>query len=121
MNTTDERRRQLLGCGFAPPPPENLRPHVEAGAWDHPGRKRRADEKDERGRLIHPVCPGYVCGLPEVLEVSWAHAFWERGELTQFCEGASTQLLRDAIGEYAVELGAAKAWAEANPPPKAGG
>lgn len=111
--------RQLMGCGYLPPPAdEKLRLYVNP--WDHHGRTKRADERDETGKLHLPVCVGYVRSLPEVVEATWAHAYWEKGELTQFCEGQSTPQLRDALNEYAVELGAMRAWEADNPPPKAG-
>lgn len=117
MESKNEQARQLMGCGYAPPPAEKLRPHVEGGVWDGAslGRERRADEKDERGRMLLPVCPGYACALPEVLEATWAHAYWEKGELTQFCEGQSTPMLRDAIAEYGVEVVRMTNWATKHP------
>ncbi len=121
MRERNEQARQLLGCGYAPPPDEKLRPHVERSVWDHEGRRIREDERDERGRLHLPVCPGYVCTLPEVVEATWAHSYWEKGELTQYCEGQSTPALRDAIAVYAIEVAAMNRWAQDNPPPKAGG
>lgn len=106
-----------MGCGYLPPPSEKMRPYVESSVWDghSMGRVRGADEKDSKGRVRLPVCPGYVCGLPEVIEASWAHAYWEKGELTQYCEGQSTSELRTAVEVLAMETAAAAAWASRNP------
>jgi len=115
MKDRNQQARQLMGCGYEPPPEEKLRPHVQAWDGSSLGRKPGADEKDDKGRIRLPVCPGYVCGLPEVIETSWAHVYWEKGELTQWCEGQSTGELRDAIELLAMESNAAESWAMANP------
>lgn len=113
MREQPEQTRKYMGCGYLPPAPEG----VPVGAWDGTslGRERGADELDDKKRVRLPVCPGYVCALPEVVEASWAHAYWEKGELTQWCEGQSTSELRDAIELTAMEQAAASAWASANP------
>lgn len=112
MSERNEQTRQYIGCGYLPPLTD--RP---VDAWDGTslGRVRQADELDERKRVRLPVCPGYACSLPEVLEVSWAHAYWEKGELGQWCEGQSTADLRTAIELLAMESAAASAWALDNP------
>lgn len=113
MREQDPLIRQTMGCGYLPPPPSN----IPVRPWDGSslGREIRADERDEKGRIRLPVCPGYVCSLPEVLEASWAHEYWKNGELTQFCEGQSTPQLRDAIHILASEQSQAQAWASKNP------
>lgn len=117
MRNKNEQARQLMGCGYAPPPAERLRPYVESGVWDGRslGRVVRPDEMDENRRVLLPVCPGYVCTLPEVYEATWAHRYAERGELTQFCEGQSTPHLRAAMDEYDVEVSRMTSWATRNP------
>jgi hypothetical protein len=116
MKERDQQARQLMGCGYAPPPSEILRPYVERYVWDGTslGRKRGSDEMAD-GHIRLPVCPGYVCSLPEVIETSWAHAYWEKGELTQWCEGQSTPQLRDAVELLALESAEATSWATDNP------
>lgn len=105
--------RQAMGCGYLPA-------SDRARAWDGTslGRIVGADERDENGKLHLPVCPGYACSLPEVIETTWAHSYWEKGELAQFCEGQSTPALRDAMGEYAIECSRAESWALKNPEKK---
>lgn len=103
--------RQSLGCGYLP----KLPPNVPVIPWDHVGREISSSERDERGRLRLPVCPGYACSLPEVIETSWAHSYWEKGELAQWCEGQATPALRDAVGVYAIESANAAAWESRNP------
>lgn len=104
-----------MGCGYESKLPDAapVRP------WDHQGRVPHSDEKDERGRFHLPVCPGYACALPDVIETTWAHAYWEKGELTQFCDGdiASPQL-RSAIQHYAVEVAKSQDWEMKNPEKK---
>lgn len=113
-----EQDRQLKGCGYLPPPPENLRPYVQAWDGTSLGRTIESDERDENKRVRLPVCPGYVCSLPEVLETSWAASYWEKGELSQFCEGQSTPQLRDAIHTLLSEQAAVSEWSSANPEKK---
>lgn len=80
-----------MGCGFLPPVTAAL-------PWDHPGREPAKDELDQSGRTLLPVCPGYACGLPEVIESSQAHLFLKNGGLSQFCDGDSpSPALRDAV------------------------
>lgn len=113
MREQGEHTRQYLGCGYLPPLP----PDKPVNAWDGTslGRDRAADELDEKRRVRLPVCPGYVCSLPEVLETSWAHAYWEKGELSQWCEGQSTAELRTAIEVLSMESAAASMWSMENP------
>ena len=85
--------------------------------WDHPGRTLHPDERDEHGRLHLPVCAGYVCSLPEVIEASHAQSYKSDGELTQFCEGSSTEHLRTAVTLLEIEQGACFDWSRKNPEP----
>ncbi len=98
-----------MGCGFEPPPPDNLRPYVVA--WEG-ARTLGADERDASGRVLLPVCPGYACQLPEVIEASHAVAWKQHGELTQFLEGATcTRDMREAITLIEIEQGRVQAYA----------
>lgn len=116
MRTRDIQARQLLGCGYEPQPADDkLRMYVQPWDGTSMGRQRSPDELDAKGRVRLPVCPGYVCALPEVIETSWAHAYWEKGELTQWCEGQSTEQLRDAVNLLALETSLADAWSSENP------
>jgi hypothetical protein len=87
--------RQYWGCGYLPP----LADDKPVMPWNHVGRAQNRDEVDERGRLLHPVCPGYVCDLPEVHEASDAHLTSTKfGGLPVFCEGKPpTPMLRRAV------------------------
>jgi hypothetical protein len=107
MTSTPEQR-QSIGCGWEPPPPE----HVDVRVWDHPGRPETKDDKTT-------ICPGYSCGLPEVIEASVAQLHWSKGELEHFTRGqlATPDLLR-AIVTLEVEQARAKAYALDNPPKK---
>lgn len=106
-----KQTRQYMGCGYETPPADRRR----VAPWDHGGRDKTG-ERDAKGRLHLPVCAGYVCSLPEVVEVTWAHAYWEKGELTNWCDGeVPTQALRDAIAIYAIAVSAANEWDSKNP------
>lgn len=109
MQVSDEKYRQLMGCGFAPPPP----PGTPVDAWEHPGRSPAPDEP--------MICVGYVARMPEVAEATWAHSFWSKGELSQFCDGEnSTPALRQAIAEYESEQAKVTQWESDNPIRKGG-
>jgi hypothetical protein len=114
MKTQSEINRQYMGCGYAPSPPVGSA--IPVRPWDHEGRVPNRDEVDAAGKVLLPICPGFACGLPEVIEASWAHAYWDKGELEQFCDGgASTPMLRRAIGELASEQNKVQAWEMNNP------
>lgn len=67
-----------MGCGYLPPVPN-------AEPWSPIGRMECSDERDPKTLKLHlPVCPGYVCSLPEVIEASRAHFFLKNGGLQQF-------------------------------------
>lgn len=105
--------RQSWGCGWEKPDPR-----VPVNPWDHPGRDRHPSERDANGKLHLAVCPGYVISLSEVVEASWAQAYWDKGGLDQFCDGQSTPHLRDAMHIFAVEQSKARDWAIRNPEKK---
>jgi hypothetical protein len=112
MKTTDKLTRQQLGCGYETP-------LEHADPWDHDGREPAGDEFDDDGHVRLPICPGYVCGLPEVREIAIARQFWDKGELAQFCDGAqATPMLRDGIAILEGEAGCSQLWAMKNPEPR---
>ncbi len=116
MQTYDVQQRQLMGCGYEPPDPR-----LPAMPPSFTGREPGADEFDDDGREIHPVCPGYLCGLPEVVEASHAHLFLKNGGLAQFCDGKPpTSMLRDAVTILECEYGRVLDWSSKNPQKKAG-
>ena len=55
--------------------------------WSHASVKELADGE--------PMCAGYTCRLPEVLEIARARMHWEKGAIVSFCRGQepSEQLL----------------------------
>ncbi len=89
----------MLGCGYTPPP--SALPVVP---WEHPGRRPPSSERDDAGVVATPVCPGYLCKLPEVIEVARARIHWERGHLVQFCGSQPTE---EMLGLIEVLEGAA--------------
>jgi hypothetical protein len=105
--------RQLSGCGFAP---------AVAGARpiDHDGRTGALPLDDDglpRGR--NTVCPGYTCGLPEVIEASRARQWREKGGLRDFTRGEQpSDALMLAVDIIDAESAKATSWAMKNPPPK---
>lgn len=115
MQSTTAEHRRYLGCGYQPVNPDAM-------PWDGLpyGRDPGRDELDDRGRLHLPVCPGYVCFLPEVIEVSYAHGFWDKGQLEHFLGSEPcAPLLRDSIAFLDQEYAKALEWSIKNPPPKA--
>lgn len=110
--------RQFLGCGFLPPPPDNLRASVNP--WDHHGRKLGGDELDENGKLVTPVCVGYLLRMPEVHEVPAARLHWSKGQLEHWCDGQPTEHLLAAIVECETSINAYEVW-RMTPTSKGGG
>lgn len=106
MLTTHRTQRQALGCGYEPP----AAAHIPVVPWDHEGRVAGADEHDERGRTLDPVCPGYLCGLPEVIEASHARAHWKHGELWSFTGSQPTRPLLMAIVTLDMEDARCQDW-----------
>jgi hypothetical protein len=113
QNSTHER--QMIGCGFEP--------RVDGAApCPLPGFEGRLLEDEAaalaEGRLPRrepSVCPGFSCGLPEVIETTHAH-FWKGGELMHFTRGElATPALLAAITEYQGALNEAESWEIKNP------
>lgn len=109
MASVDAKTRQYMGCGYEP-----VDPAIPVGPWNHRGRQRPKDEP--------LVCPGFACGLPEVIEASDAHMFWSKGQLTEHCDGkAATHALRFAIKVLETENAKVQAWTVAEQERKAQG
>jgi hypothetical protein len=104
MEQTPPGQRRLIGCGYLPL-------LASAQPWDGAelGRVPQSDELEQVDpaghppRLRLPVCPGYACALPEVVEASHAILFKKDGELTQFCGGQATPELLRAITELEIQ------------------
>lgn len=79
--------RQLLGCGYEPPPPA---PFV-VEPWEPPRTSAGFD-----GDPV-AVCAGYTTRLPEVFEAMRARHHWTKGQLESFCEGPPSEHLMMAI------------------------
>lgn len=99
MRFNDEMTRQTFGCGWAPIPPERLRPFVKV-----PTPAGYEPTRDAEGVEIDRECPGYTTGLPEVLEAAharhWKHdlPMWARGEPTRLLM-LGVQILDGAYNE----------------------
>lgn len=88
MKTNRREARQLLGCGYEQPLVElRGRPAVPM-PWspaDMPGEPPT-------------ICPGYTTRLPEVVEVSRARLWFDKGDLRTFTRGEMpTEQLANAI------------------------
>jgi hypothetical protein len=113
MKSSTERERQHMGCGFLP------RIENPRSVWDGQqlGRMPQRDELDDQRRMLDPVCAGYVCGLPEVLEASTAHYFHKHGGMSQ-AGIEPTPELRTSVIELDNEFGRALSWSQKNPVPE---
>jgi hypothetical protein len=102
MQTMDEITRQMLGCGWAPPPAPELRAHVDA-----PAPLLFRPTRDALGARVVNVCPGYLVALPEVIEIARAYVHWGKGHLLEFFGGrqpgeavlVGIEILNGAVGE----------------------
>jgi hypothetical protein len=110
MQTNNAPTRQLMGCGFLPPPPERLRPYVDA-----PAPLGFRPSRGPKGERLDNVCPGYTSQLPEVIEVARARLHWDKGHLVEFLGGPPTEpmllgieILCGAVGELQMWLSTPK-------------
>lgn len=110
--------RQFLGCELLPPPSPNLRASVRP--WDHPGRKLHDDEIDEDGKLVTPVCVGYLLRMPEVHEVPTARLHWSKGQLEHWCDDKPSERLLSVIVEFETAMNGYESW-RMTPTSKGGG
>lgn len=116
MEKVPLQTRQLLGCGYEPPPSESLRMFVRP--WTGCGVEPKPSTDTEPA--FPSVCPGYSTSLPEVIEGAIARSWWKNGELTQFCRGQATEALSGAINVVDNEINAMQVWVAENPLKKAG-
>lgn len=89
MQILTRHDRQLIGCGFEPPPNPEFVDFVRV--WDPP-RSRIGFEGPEL-----TTCPGYTTSLPEVHEVIEARVHWTKGQLDLFCDEKPTKQLLQSI------------------------
>jgi hypothetical protein len=89
LRNVPKEARQLWNCGHLPRLPLNQ--------YAGPALECRIEPD--------AVCPGYSISLPQVIETSHAHAWWEKGQLRDFCEGEQpTELIRACVGILAGSL-----------------
>jgi len=101
MSTYTQDKRQQMGCGFEPPPPDSMRPYVST--WNGGSLPNYKGPKPT-------VCPGYSTTLPEVIEIARARAHWDKGELRSFTEGAPSAGLLLGIEILDGALNAVTSW-----------
>lgn len=92
MATNDLQTRQMLGCGWAPIPPERLRRFVEAPT----PLQFKPLLTDDGDRLVN-VCPGYLVALPQAIEIARGLRHWEKGHLVEYCRGEPSQAMIDGV------------------------
>lgn len=108
LRALDPVVRQYMGCGYEPTDPS-----VPVQPWRHSGYEANADEIK--------VCPGFACGLPEVIEASDAHMFWSKGQLAEFCDDKkATPALRHCVKVLETENARVQAWTIAESERKGG-
>lgn len=82
MENVNRQTRRLWNCGYLP-----------ESEWTH-GAKPAAGMYEQNG----DACPGYYVSLPAVHEAAMAHAWWEKGQLRDHCDGETpTRILRDCV------------------------
>jgi hypothetical protein len=93
MENNPEFVRREMGCGYVP------------------GAIRKGPGPDGfEGTLT--TCVGYTTKLPEVVEVSRARLWWDKGQLREWCEGDDpTPALRLCIEELEAQVHAVTAHA----------
>jgi hypothetical protein len=108
MKARDQQTRQLLGCGFEPPPAEHVRHLVQP--WNGLGYSGPKPT----------VCPGYSTHLPEVIEAARAWFHWNKGALNSFARGVPSAALIDCIEYLDAAVEECKTWCM-TPTSKGGG
>lgn len=78
MDNLTPDQRQMFGCGYEPPPADNLRPFV--------GIPRPEGYSDDEPT----VCPGYSTSLPETIEIARGWLHWTKGALREYTGGQPT-------------------------------
>lgn len=92
-----------MGCGYEPEPPAGF----PVKPWDH-------ESRIEANEPPPTVCPGYTCGLPEVIEASHARLHWSKGALKLYAKKPTPQLL-SAITILEREINRVQDWAMEHP------
>jgi hypothetical protein len=110
MQETTQDQRQLLGCGYLPPPSESRRRYLRI--WDGGSLPNYKGPKTT-------VCPGYSTSLPEVIEVARAHRHWSKGNY-QVADREPADPFVSSLEIFDASVNAFQAWL-ATPSDKGGG
>ena len=103
LATQSKEARQSLACHYEP-----TNPAIPVRPWDHSGRTPMKNET--------PMCAGYVCSLPQVIEAARAHTHWSKGSLSDFCGARPNERVLESVEILEGSIGALKSWvmSEAN-------
>ncbi len=112
MQTVPKQSRQSWGCGYEPAAPAN----IPVRTWDAQGRKRQRDEYDDKtGAPLINVCPGYLCSLPEVIDIARAHGHWIKNQLTTYLRGEASDAMLIAVEILDDSVNSCSNWEIQNP------
>ena len=56
-----------------------------------------------------PMCAGYLCSLPQVIEAARAHTHWSKGSLSDFCGGRPNDRVLESVEILEGSINALKA------------
>jgi hypothetical protein len=97
--TSVEHARAFLSCGSC----LERNPEASRRSWNC-GHLPRLPQNPYAGPSLDcrlkadTVCPGYLVSLPQVIEASHAHVWFDKGQLTEFCDGKQpTRAMRDCV------------------------
>jgi hypothetical protein len=101
MQAHPDDQRQMMGCGYLPPPDESRRRHLSI--WQGGTLPNYKGPKTT-------VCPGYSTSLPEVIEVARAHRHWSKGNY-QVADREPRDAMVGALEIFDGALAEFQAWA----------
>lgn len=94
----------MIGCGYLPPLPD----HVRLSVWQPTPFSPKLGYRGPAAT----TCAGYVCGLPEVIEVVRARTHWTKGQLVAFTAGQPSEHLLAAVEILDAECSHYERWAQ---------